>query len=288
MQPVNTRCIDQNLTTMNDFFEHEDDDSLSDLLERFDTMLSEDAHYFFDVEEYEDLIDHYLSINDLKKCSSAISHALEQYPGHSNLMIRQAQLLVSTNKAEKALRVLARVEDIDPSNSDIYITKGAIYSQLKRYDDAIKEYNKALSQGEILSSIYSNIMDRHPYSRFAWFNLGVAYNNIELFEKAIEAFDFAIAIEPTFSSAYFNKANSLAGMQMYHHAIAAYRETFEHEEPEALTYYYIGECYEKTGELDKAIENFRKTIEMDENIADAWVGLGVCYEEKGNAKSALR
>jgi len=61
---------------MNDYFEHDDDNSLSDLLERFDNMLSEDSHYYFDVEEYEDLIDHYLGSNDLSKCATAVSLAI--------------------------------------------------------------------------------------------------------------------------------------------------------------------------------------------------------------------
>ena len=130
---------------MDDFFEHnEDEDSITYLIERFDNMLIEEGHYFFDVEEYEDLVDYYLTTGELEKCNTVIGYALEQYPDHSGFVIRQAQVLVSSNKAEKALKILAKVEEIEPNNSEIYITKGAIYSQMKRYDDAIREYKAVL------------------------------------------------------------------------------------------------------------------------------------------------
>ena len=93
---------------MDDFFDREDDNSLVDLLERFNNMLNEDTRYFFDVEEYEDLIDHYMGSNDMAKCATAIRIAIEQYPDQSGILIRQAQLLVSSNKAEKALRILSK------------------------------------------------------------------------------------------------------------------------------------------------------------------------------------
>ncbi len=73
-------------------------------------------------------------------------------------------------------------------------------------------------------SYFQSYIDKYPFSKAAWFNLGIAYNNIDLYEKAIEAYDFAIAIDDNFSSAYFNKANSLANIGMYKDAIVAYKE----------------------------------------------------------------
>ena len=69
---------------------------------------------------------------------------------------------------------------------------------------------------------------------------------------------YDIAIEPAFASAYFNKANSQANMESYREAINTYLETFEHEEPEALTYYYVGECYEKLEDFHQAIAYYER------------------------------
>ncbi|HAH58422.1 MAG TPA: hypothetical protein DCL86_09760 [Bacteroidales bacterium] len=161
------------LAMMNDFFDDRNaDDYIDRLSSRFDSMIVNGTALFFDIEEYEDLIDHYLFINNLKKCNQVMSYAMEQYPGNTDLLIRQAQLLVSSNKAEKALRVLSKVEDIDPHNSEVFFTKGAIYSQMKRYADAIEEYNKAIKDDEDLANIYSNIA-------FEYENLGNYHKSIE-------------------------------------------------------------------------------------------------------------
>ncbi|HAH58424.1 MAG TPA: hypothetical protein DCL86_09770, partial [Bacteroidales bacterium] len=58
--------------------------------------------------------------------------------------------------------------------------------------------------------------------------------------------------------------------------------------PEALTFYYIGECYEKLDEFDKAIDYFRKALNIDESLADAWVAMGECYNSKENFPAAIR
>lgn len=328
---------------MDDFFDNEEDNiNLNELVERFEKMLKEKKHFFFDTEEYEDLIDYYLQLGETKLATKALDMGMEQYPGSTGLLIRQAQLLVSSNKAEKALKVLAKVENIDPTNTDIYITKGAIYSKLQRYDEAIQEYNKAIKESEDIAGIYTNIafeyenlgdynraieylkkgldiepeneaifnevafcfevshqtvesiafytafLEKYPYSYYVWYNLGVAYNELELYEKAVDAFDFGIAINPSVSLNYYSKAASLSSMSLYKMAIDTYKETFLIEKPEALTYYLMGECYEKMEDFNQAIEYFRKAIQLDKKFADAWIGMGVAYEEIDDTKSALR
>jgi len=79
---------------------------------------------------------------------------------------------------------------------------------------------------------FRTFLDDHPYSKVSWFNLGVAYGNMEEFDKSVEAYDFAIAIDESFSSAYFNKANCYANAGMYEKAIQTYLETLFYEDPE--------------------------------------------------------
>jgi tetratricopeptide (TPR) repeat protein len=74
---------------------------------------------------------------------------------------------------------------------------------------------------------------------------------------------------------------------LYEKAIEFYKETFLFEEPEAMTYYYIGECYEKLTRFDQAKINYRKAIELDPLLADAWLGIGLIYEELGKFKVAI-
>jgi tetratricopeptide (TPR) repeat protein len=97
-----------------------------------------------------------------------------------------------------------------------------------------------------------------------------------------------IAISPDFSSAYFNKANALANLEKYQEAINYYLETLEMEAPDGMTYYYIGECYEKLDDLENAYISYRTAARLEPEVSDVWVGLAVVADRTGNGKAALK
>ena len=49
-------------------------------------------------------------------------------------------------------------------------------------------------------TFFTSYIENNPYSYYAWFNLGLSYGRMSLFEKAIDAYDYAIAIKENFSS----------------------------------------------------------------------------------------
>jgi tetratricopeptide (TPR) repeat protein len=59
-------------------------------------------------------------------------------------------------------------------------------------------------------------------------------------------------------------------------------------EPEAITFYNIGECYEKMQDYRPALINYRKALEIDEELPEPWAGIGVIFDEEGNTKTAIR
>ena len=69
-------------------------------------MLTRNDHYFFDVEEFEMIIEHYLEQNDPRKAGSVLEYAKQQHPGALDLLFCEAHLLMSTGKLNKALEVL--------------------------------------------------------------------------------------------------------------------------------------------------------------------------------------
>jgi tetratricopeptide (TPR) repeat protein len=108
-----------------------------------------------------------------------------------------------------------------------------------------------------------------------------------LYEKAIDSFDYAIAIDPAFTPAYFSKAQCYEQMDMYHEAINVYKHTFELEKPDSMTNYYIGDCYASMEKYETAIEFYRKSISLERHFSDAWMGIGLCFVEMGQHSEAL-
>ena len=92
---------------------------------------------------------------------------------------------------------------------------------------------------------YLKYLEEEPFSDSAWYNLGIIYNKLESYEKAMEAYDYALAINSQNTFAIFNKGNILSNLERYTDAIPVYHEYLENEPDsfEAMT--YLAECYEK-------------------------------------------
>lgn len=326
---------------MEESFESFFDQETLALVKRFENMIRQDEQYFYDVSEFEDIIDFYFFQNDLQKANQCIRQALEQHPGCVDLILKQAQYFINAGDIEDAERIMKELDQIDSIDHEIHFAKGTIYSQIEKPEKAIEEFERAIGGVEYPDDLYTNIayeyenlgnydkaigyllkaseadpeneavlyelsfcfevsqqthkgivflqdfLNKHPYSKAAWFNLGIAFSNQELFEKAIDAYDYVIAIDETFASAYFNKANCYANLSNYDKAIETYFETFFYEEPESVTYYYIAECYEKLRRFDSSLEYYKKAIALDPDFADAWLGVGISYDELGKPQTAL-
>ena len=123
---------------------------LDALVKRFEQMLSNQNVQFFDSEEYEEIIDYYLERQNLERARKAIEMALDQYPSSPDFLLRKAKLLLLKRNGKKALELLDELEKIDPTNPEIYLTKGAIYSHLKQSEKAVEEYNRAIQYSDDL------------------------------------------------------------------------------------------------------------------------------------------
>lgn len=173
----------------------------------------------------------------------------------------------NVNQFEKAVHILETALDKNPSNEAFIYELAYCYEFLEKPEKSIDYYNR--------------FIDANPYSFIAWYNLGNAYYKIDDYEKAIWAYDYSIIINEEFKSAYFNKANVLMAINNYEEAIEAYRDSLYKDQPDALTFSYIGECYEKLEEYELANEFYNKSIELSNEIAEAWFGKGIVADIQG-------
>jgi len=131
------------------------------------------------------------------------------------------------------------------------------------YDEAVKYYNLYL--------------DEEPFSSYIWFNLGVVYTKLEKFEKALEAFEYVIALTENDSLAYYNKANALANLGKYEEAIKSFNEYISLVGDCSQTYCNIGECYERIGDFENALNYYQKALSIDDKCSDAIFGIGIIH-----------
>ena len=107
--------------------DEEDDHNLS--LSKFESMLKTNKVLFFDSEEFEEIILHYLDMGKASLAKKALKLALEQHPKSTGLKLVQVEMLVYDDKLDLAEKLLNELFAIEPHNEEIYIQKANIYSK---------------------------------------------------------------------------------------------------------------------------------------------------------------
>lgn len=110
--------------------------------------------------------------------------------------------------------------------------------------------------------LHKNILNDFPYCELAWFNLGAAYQGLKLYEKAIDAYQYAIAIEEKFDYAYRNMGDALIRLRRYREALEALQRVTELTKPEDVIFEAMGFCYERLKQPAQARSQYRKAVHL--------------------------
>ena len=304
---------------------------IDDLVKRYELMVDNGESRYFDVEEFEMLIGHYLSFGEVENAQMVLHYASNLFPESINLQLREAQILAGLGKHIKAIPRLQNLLAFEPQNEEIHLTLASIYSQMEEHIKAIDHFKNAFnnSDKELKSEIrldialeYENLgdwkkaifvleealshdssneaalyelafcydkindlqsaikffnqfLDENPYSHIGWYNLGNAYHRIGSIKKALDAYDFAIAINDKFIQAYQQKAEAFGCNDNFSDALETYLEIFEIEGATPHTLCSIGECYERLHKYSEAEIYYKKCLDLNEGYPDAFIGLGV-------------
>ena len=107
----------------NNFIEYEPDAETVDLIKRYENVVHRKSRDYFDEEEFEMIIDHYLSANKSKEAVAAADRGSAQYPYSSELKLRYADILIIRGDVTRALQLLQHVEQMGVNDSDVHFLK---------------------------------------------------------------------------------------------------------------------------------------------------------------------
>ena len=244
--------------------------------------------------------------NNTEQALNTLTKVENLEPFNSEIIRTKANIFSQLQQHENAIQEYKKLS-IEDDNEEVFSNIAFEHENMGQYKQAIDYLKKVLTinpdninalyeiaycydaTGNLRESIafFKNYLEDAPLSITAWFNLGISCSTLGKLDDAEEAFDYAIALEPQYASAHFNKATVLCNQGKFREAIETYSETMKLESPEAVTFQYIGECYEKLNEYDNASEHYFKAIELNENYGDPWAGLASVYYETGHLERAL-
>jgi tetratricopeptide (TPR) repeat protein len=141
-----------------------------------------------------------------------------------------------------------------PDSAEVYNNRGALFQMMKRYDEALASYDRAVA----LKPDYTS----------AWFNRGGALKQLNRFEQALASYDKAIALNPGHAEAHNNRGVLLQQMRRFDEAIASYDHAIAAKPDHAAAHNNRGTALMSKGDLDGAERMFRKALQLKPDFAD--------------------
>lgn len=251
-----------------------------------------------------------LEEDQLDAATAALNTAKLYEPTNIDIFLTEAEILHQAEDFQAALAMLKTAMIYADSNDweDIYMLESSIYESMEDFESSFQSLEKVLLQNpfndmafsrlwlcmEITEAyeegvvVHRRIIDQAPYSYWAWYNLGHAYMQLGLYEKAFEAYDYAIVINEDFEFAYRDIIGCLFRLEDYVLAkryVDDYKDRFESDAEVML---WEGECHEYQGNYEAARELYVAALKHDTIDGQLYYRIGVTYANQDNWKQALR
>lgn len=135
--------------------------------------------------------------------------------------------------------------------------------------------------------LYEQIIDRDPYSYQAWFNLGQALASTGVYERALEAMEYAYIIDPHFELAYRDFIDLSFELGHYQQTLRCYEELTNHFLLDVEDLQIVARCFWQLKQYNKAQESFNEALQLDPLNDDTLYYLGECLTEQELFQSAI-
>lgn len=286
---------------------HEEEDrNLS--LSRFESMLKTNKVLFFDSEEFEDIILHYMDIGKPSLAKKALKLALEQHPKSTGLKLVQVEMLIFEDKLETAEKLLNELYAIEPTNEEIYIQKANIFSKKDNHEKAVELLKIALKYTDDYADVHNLIgmeylfmdelelakeyfikcLEEEPEEQSSLYNVIYCFEFLEQYEDAIQFLTDYIDNNPYSEIAWHQLGRLNYTIKNYEDAYTAF------DYATLIDDQFMGAFMEKAKSLERlkrykeAIDNYNETIRLEDPTSYALLRIGKCYEKLGNDLEALK
>lgn len=292
-----------------EFSQRDDNNNLS--LTKFESMLKTNNVLFFDSNEFENIIHHYLEIGKIALAKKAIKLGLEQHPSSTNLKLFKIEIYILENKLEEADKLLDLLYELEPSNEEIYIQKANVLSKRDEHEKAIKTLMIALKlsdnenddadlyaligmeylfldQFENARDYFIKCLDLDLEDYSALYNIIYCFDFLDQNDEAINFLNQYIDKNPYCEVAWHQLGKQYFTLKEYKKALAAFDFAIISDDSFVGAYLEKGKVLEKQKQYSEAIENYKITLALDEPTSFALLRIGHCYEKLGENDLAVQ
>jgi len=285
---------------------HEEEENFISIY-KYESMLKTNKVFFFDSDEFEEIIIHYIQTGRLNLAKKALVLAMEQHPKVIAIHLLEIELLIFDDKLDIAEKKLSAIFAIEPNNEEAFIQKANICSKKSQHKEAIEHLQTALNLTDELADIYSMIgmeylflddlenakscfikcIEEDPDDFGTLYNIVHCYDFLDQTEEAILFLETFIESNPYNEVAWHQLGRQNFILKNYEKAIWAYDYAILIDET------FVGSIMEKARALEKikkykeAIVCYELTLKLEDPSSYAYLRMGKCYEKLKKKDLAL-
>ncbi|OFY37324.1 MAG: hypothetical protein A2275_08025 [Bacteroidetes bacterium RIFOXYA12_FULL_35_11] len=224
----------------------------------------------------------------------ALEKCIKEFPSNTEVLLRLAQLHFYVKQYKKSFEYLNRVQEIDPTIAQTYFIRGLVLEEAGDTTNAIinfqisteknPDYYEAYiilglryadKKDSIALDYYRNALKIKPKSAEAYYNIGLFYQSIEKFNKAIVSYNELLEkADSTYKFALFNIGYIyMEYFKEYGKAIYYFQKANDADIKYFQASYNLGLCYERLKDYKKAKELYRYTLSVEPGYELAIQGL---------------
>ena len=248
-----------------------------------------------------------ISREQYRKALAVLNRMREEEPDNTDVAYSLGVANGAVGESKKAIAYFKEAATDGWMLGRIYANMAEEYYKLRDYDSTLEYYRKAMESdscddftiynyydvcfetGRVEEAVdyLKKYVNEHPYNKEAWYCLGCAYRDLTLYEKAVDAYEFAIAIDKSYVDAYVALSQTQDFMCHTSEAVTTMLRVLDYSDDRSRVYRTIGSLYAREANFDTAVAYFRKAIEENPIDAEAYASMAVCYIETGDATTAI-
>ena len=275
---------------------------------KFERMLKTNHVYFFDAQEFEDIIFHYLGLAENSLAKKALKMGLNQHPSNLELMLLQSEIFILDQKYENALDLLEYVSKIDPLYEEVYLQKATIASKSGDHKGAIIFLKNAIEVTEEPDEIWNLLgleyllVEEYKKSLYYFkkclkhnkedypslYNILYCYEQLDKDKEAIVSLNEVLEYNPYCEVAWHQLGKILSKLEKTNEALSAFDYAIISDDTFTGAYVEKGKVLEKIGRINESIENYELALNTADTSAFILESIGRCHEKLGNDRLAQK
>jgi len=292
-----------------DWDNNQEEDETLEVVRRYRDMLDTKNHSYFDLYEFEFIIDFFIEQFNFKDAFDAVRHALNQHPYASSVKLKYSQLLIETGKPGKALGIIRTIRDSESANYEFFLARGIALNLTGKYSEALIDFEQAVAlclenREEVAYSISQSFMqvsnpkqalkylllayEHNAENLLVLYDLALNYEKLEDIDKAIESYNRYLEQDPFAEHVWNNLGILYTSIEKFDSALDAYDFAIAVNPHYFSAYFNKADVFIYINKLQEAIGVYTELLQKDNANTKALSDLGNCYEENGDYQEALK